>query len=119
MGKILITGADGFIGSHQTEALVRQGYNVRSFIQYVIFIGDPMKLIADALSVGSDVILTSSVCLRRKAKLCASNDKPGCPLGWRLSYGSFDGFHRGIAKTEAWFRETSNLATYKSDINSL
>jgi len=30
--KILITGADGFIGSHLTEALVRQGHEVRAFV---------------------------------------------------------------------------------------
>ena len=35
--KILITGADGFIGSHLTEALVRQGYNVRAFVYYNSF----------------------------------------------------------------------------------
>jgi NAD dependent epimerase/dehydratase len=35
--KILITGADGFIGSHLTEALVRQGYDVRAFVQYNSF----------------------------------------------------------------------------------
>jgi NAD dependent epimerase/dehydratase len=32
--KCLVTGADGFIGSHLVEALVRGGYNVRAFCQY-------------------------------------------------------------------------------------
>lgn len=36
-GKILITGADGFIGSHLTEALVRQGHDVRAFVLYNSF----------------------------------------------------------------------------------
>ena len=35
--KILITGADGFIGSHLTEALVRQGHDVRAFVLYNSF----------------------------------------------------------------------------------
>lgn len=36
-GKILVTGADGFIGSHLTETLVRQGYDVRAFVYYNSF----------------------------------------------------------------------------------
>lgn len=35
--KILITGADGFIGSHLTETLVKQGYDVRAFVLYNSF----------------------------------------------------------------------------------
>jgi NAD dependent epimerase/dehydratase len=35
--KVLITGADGFIGSHLTEALVNQGYDVRAFVYYNSF----------------------------------------------------------------------------------
>ncbi|KPK11538.1 MAG: NAD-dependent dehydratase [Acidithiobacillales bacterium SG8_45] len=35
--KLLVTGADGFIGSHLTEALVRAGYNVRAFSLYNSF----------------------------------------------------------------------------------
>lgn len=35
--KILVTGADGFIGSHLTEQLVRQGYDVRAFVLYNSF----------------------------------------------------------------------------------
>ena len=30
-GKVMVTGADGFIGSHLTEALVAAGYQVRAF----------------------------------------------------------------------------------------
>lgn len=35
--KILVTGADGFIGSHLTEELVRRGYDVRAFVYYNSF----------------------------------------------------------------------------------
>ena len=34
---ILITGADGFIGSHLTESLVRQGYQTKAFVLYNSF----------------------------------------------------------------------------------
>ena len=37
MKKILVTGADGFIGSHLTEALVRKGHDVRAFVLYNSF----------------------------------------------------------------------------------
>lgn len=35
--RVLVTGADGFIGSHLTEALVRAGYDVRAFVLYNSF----------------------------------------------------------------------------------
>lgn len=35
--KILVTGADGFIGSHLTETLVRAGHDVRAFCLYNSF----------------------------------------------------------------------------------
>jgi len=34
MGKILVTGAGGFIGSHLTEELIRQGDEVRALVRY-------------------------------------------------------------------------------------
>lgn len=37
MKKVLITGADGFIGSHLTEVLVENGFNVRAFVYYNSF----------------------------------------------------------------------------------
>lgn len=32
--KVLVTGADGFIGSFLTETLVREGYDVKAFVMY-------------------------------------------------------------------------------------
>ncbi len=37
MGKIMVTGADGFIGSHLTELLIEKGYDVRAFVLYNSF----------------------------------------------------------------------------------
>lgn len=37
MKKVLVTGADGFIGSHLVESLVKAGYSVRALCQYNSF----------------------------------------------------------------------------------
>lgn len=37
MKKVLVTGSDGFIGSHLTEELVKQGYDVKAFVYYNSF----------------------------------------------------------------------------------
>jgi len=37
VSKVLITGADGFLGSHLTEDLIRKGYDVRPFVFYNSF----------------------------------------------------------------------------------
>jgi NAD dependent epimerase/dehydratase len=37
VNKVLVTGADGFIGSHLTEALVRKGYETKAFVLYNSF----------------------------------------------------------------------------------
>lgn len=37
MKKILVTGSDGFIGSHLTEELVKAGYQVKAFVYYNSF----------------------------------------------------------------------------------
>jgi NAD dependent epimerase/dehydratase len=37
MANVLVTGADGFIGSHLVEALVRDGHTVRAFVLYNSF----------------------------------------------------------------------------------
>jgi len=37
MSKVLVTGADGLIGSHLTEALVRKGCGIKAFVMYNSF----------------------------------------------------------------------------------
>ncbi len=56
--KILVTGADGFIGSHLTEELLRSGCNVRAFVLYNSFnswgwLDDTPKSLHDNLEIFS------------------------------------------------------------------
>ena len=37
MNKVLLTGADGFIGSHLSEKLIAEGYDVKALVQYNSF----------------------------------------------------------------------------------
>jgi len=37
MANVLVTGADGFIGSHLVDALVERGEEVRAFVRYNAF----------------------------------------------------------------------------------
>lgn len=37
LGNVLVTGADGFIGSHLTDLLLEDGYHVRALVQYNSF----------------------------------------------------------------------------------
>lgn len=37
MKKVLVTGADGFIGSHLVEELLNEGYDIRAFVYYNSF----------------------------------------------------------------------------------
>jgi len=54
--KVLVTGADGFIGSHLVEYLVRQGAQVRAFVYYNSFnswgwLDDSAQDVKDAIEV--------------------------------------------------------------------
>ncbi len=54
--KVLVTGADGFIGSHLVEALVAKGFDVRAFVFYNSFnswgwLDHAPKKVRDALDV--------------------------------------------------------------------
>lgn len=54
--KILVTGADGFIGSHVVETLVKSGHDVRAFVLYNSFnswgwLDESEKAIRDSIDI--------------------------------------------------------------------
>lgn len=72
MKNILVTGADGFIGSHLTEELVKLGYNVRAMTCYNSFnswgwLDYSDKQIIDNLEIFSGDIRDSE-CVRQASK---------------------------------------------------
>lgn len=140
--KILITGADGFIGSHLTEALVRKGYNIHAVAMYNSFnswgrldycgadvignfkisVGDIVQLIAEAMSTEIEII-AGEVRLRPEnsevESLLADNAKARQLYDWQPSYGGREGFKRGLSETAEWFAQHDNLCCYKADIYNI
>lgn len=72
--KILVTGADGFIGSHLVEELVRQGREVKAFVLYNSFdswgwLDQAPQEIKDAIEVVSGDV---------RDPICVRNAMAGC-----------------------------------------
>ena len=72
--KILVTGADGFIGSHLVEELVRQGREVKAFVLYNSFdswgwLNDASKEVRDAIEVVSGDV-RDPICVREAMRDC-------------------------------------------------
>lgn len=75
-GKILVTGADGFIGSHLVEELVRQGREVKAFVLYNSFdswgwLDQAPQEIKDAIEVVSGDV-RDPICVRNAMKSCSA-----------------------------------------------
>jgi NAD dependent epimerase/dehydratase len=74
MNRILVTGADGFIGSHLVEHLVALGRPVRAFVQYNSFghwgwLDDVPKPVQDAIEVFPGDV-RDSICVKEAMKDC-------------------------------------------------
>ena len=110
----------GFMAALNSDRSIGEVINIGS--NFEISIGDTARAIAEVMGVEIE-ILTDEQRLRPEKseveRLWASNTKADELLAWQPQYGGLDGFQRGLIETVAWFRNPSNLASYKSEIYNL
>ncbi len=74
MKKILVTGADGFIGSHLVEFLVKEGYEVKAFCLYNSFGSKGwLDILDNNLKNNIEYVMgdvRDSICVKNAAKGC-------------------------------------------------
>jgi len=96
VSKILVTGADGFIGSHLVEELIRQGREVRAFVYYNSFDSwgwlDTLPAdIRNSLDVFRGDV-RDSLCVRKAAEGCDSILHLAALIGIPYSYQAPDSY---------------------------
>lgn len=110
----------GFTASLKSEHGIGQVINLGS--NFEISIGDTANAIAKVMGVEIE-IQTDEQRLRpdksEVERLWAANGKALELLGWQPKYGGLGGFQRGLTETVEWFKNPSNLASYKSEIYNL
>ena len=106
----------GFIAALNSEQGLGEVVNFGS--NFEISIGDTARLIAETMNIEIEII-TDETRLRPEnsevERLWADNTKASQLFGWQPSYGSREGFKRGLTETAAWFKNPANLAGYKAD----
>jgi len=113
--KILVTGADGFIGSHLVEALAAAGKDVRAFVYYNSFghrgwLDQSSKAVLDAIEVfPGDVRDPNGV--REAMKGC------GCVLHLAALIGIPFSYHSPDSYVDTNIRGTLNLLQAARDEN--
>jgi dTDP-glucose 4,6-dehydratase len=111
---------NGFLAALNSTDGLGQVVNLGS--NFEISIRDTVSLIAE--SMNARVEITSSKERLRPEKseverLWADNSKADKLFGWQPTYSGQDGFRRGLSETIAWFMQSENLRSYKSDIYNL
>jgi len=110
----------GFLSALNSPNGLGQVINLGS--NFEISIRETAALIAESMNAIIE-ITSSEERLRPEnsevERLWADNSKASELIGWQPSYGGRDGFKRGLAETIAWFTQSENLRSYKSDIYNL
>ena len=110
----------GFVAALKSENSNGEVINIGS--NFEISIGDTACTIAKLMEVEIDIISDEQRFRPEKSeveRLWASNDKARELLGWHPQYHDLEGFGRGLAKTVSWFKDPTNLSSYKANIYNI
>lgn len=110
----------GFIAALESKVGFGEVFNFGS--NFEVSIGDTVKIISELMGVEVKIV-TDDVRLRpdnsEVERLWADNSKAIKTLNWKPAYSGLDGFKRGLTETIEWFKNESNLASYKSNIYNI
>jgi len=111
---------NGFLAAlNSTDGL---GHVVNLGSNFEISIRDTVSLIAESMNVRVEITSSEERLRPEKSeveRLWADNSKADKLFGWQPTYSGQDGFRRGLSETIAWFTQSENLRSYKSDIYNL
>jgi NAD dependent epimerase/dehydratase len=108
---------DGFLAALNSTKGLGQVVNLGS--NFEVSIGETVSLIAEGMNVTVEISSSEERWRPENSeveRLWADNSKAKEFFGWQPKYGGRDGFKRGLAETIAWFGQSENIRSYKSDI---
>jgi len=106
----------GFIAALESKNGIGETVNLGT--NFEISILDTASLIARLMGAEIQIESTNERSRPEKSeveRLCADNSKAKELFGWAPSLGGIAGFSQGLEKTISWFKNPSNLSSYKSD----
>lgn len=110
----------GFIAALESKVGFGEVFNFGS--NFEVSVGDTVKIISKLMGLEVKIV-TDDVRLRpdnsEVERLWADNSKAIKILNWKPAYSGLDGFNRGLSETIEWFKNVSNLASYKSNIYNI
>ena len=111
---------NGFLAALNSTKGLGQVVNLGS--NFEISISETVALIAEGMNTSVEIISTEERIRPENSeveRLWADNTKAKELFRWQPTYSGRDGFKRGLDETIAWFTQSENLRSYKSDIYNL